>query len=98
MSVTVLSEHRRKAAHGRHVCGYCYKRIGVGERYLDQRCAGDGTAWTWRAHTDCHSAYWSWDIDADDSAYPLIDITEGHLPPCRLAWNGGVGPCSCGAS
>ena len=96
---TLLAEYpNRKAAHGRHVCGYCYRRIAAGERYVDQRLTDNGTAWTWRAHQACHSAYWTWDIDPDDSAYPLVEVSEGHLPPCPLAWSNRLGPCSCGVA
>lgn len=85
MSCTVLSHTHRKAAHGLHTCGYCYQKIAKGEKYLDQRCADSGTAWTFRAHIDCHDAYWTWDDD-DDGSHQLIDMTNGHLPPCPLAW------------
>lgn len=102
MSLTVLSENRRIAARD-HQCGYCFRPITKGERYLDQRCAGDGSAWTWRAHLDCQSAFWSWDVDPDDSGYPLADMSDGHLPPCRWAWAkthelpaSEAPPCLCG--
>ena len=53
MSVTLVTERVRRAAHGRHVCGWCHKNIAARERYRDQRCAGDGTMWTWREHLAC---------------------------------------------
>lgn len=50
---TVLTEHIRRAAHGKHRCGWCGWCIVAGERYRDQRCADNGTAWTWREHLTC---------------------------------------------
>lgn len=55
---TLLSCKRRRAAHGRHLCGICRELIPVGWVYLDQRCAEDGTAWTFRCHIDCDIRYW----------------------------------------
>ena len=93
---TLLNHTERKAAH-EHVCRLCHRKIAQGETYADQRLAGEGTAWTWRAHSACHSAYWSWNIDPEDH-YDLSDWTGGHLPPCGLAWarrGPYVPPCEC---
>ncbi len=51
--VTTLSSRTRRAAHGKHRCGYCRQTIDRGEKYDDTRCAGDGTVWTWRSHLRC---------------------------------------------
>ena len=82
---TLLSEHRRRAAHGLHRCCLCLRAIVRGDRYLDQRCAGEGTAWTNRSHLGCSDAYWSWGPDPDDMV-DLVDLSDGHLPPCPFAW------------
>lgn len=37
-----------------HWCGHCGRSIGVGERYLRQRCIADGLAYAFKAHEDCH--------------------------------------------
>lgn len=95
---TLLAHNERKAAHDKHPCNYCHKRIGRGELYLDQRLSGEGTAWTWRAHLDCHSAYWSWAPEQDEQ-YELSDLSDGHMPPCPLAWDRRgpyAPPCECG--
>lgn len=94
---TLLAEYRnRRAAHGRHVCQYCFRLIAAGEHYIDQRCVQDGSAYTFRAHKDCDSAYWAWKrYDDPDDYYPLVDVTDGHLPPCPRSWPDRHGPCSC---
>lgn len=51
--MNVLSDRNRRAAHGKHRCGYCREPIAYGEVYNDCRCADDGTAWTWRSHLRC---------------------------------------------
>lgn len=95
MSVEVISEHRRRAAHGKHVCCLCRRRIAAREEYLDQRLADNGTCWTSRAHLDCQSAYWSWDPDPED-VLDFHDLAEGHLPPCPWAWAKRLTePCGC---
>lgn len=93
---TVLTTHHRRAAHGKHHCCLCGRSIAVHEIYEDQRCAGDGTAWTVRSHLACVSAYHSWD-PGDWEGIWLDELSDGHLPPCPLAWSY-VGPddrCTC---
>lgn len=84
--MTLLAEDTRTARKP-HPCGYCHRPIAPGSRYLDQRVADNGIVWTFRAHLDCHSAYWTWVDDSDDGSYPLADLSDGHLPPCWHAWN-----------
>ena len=108
--ITLLDETKPKARK-QHRCQYCYRPIDPGTRYLNQRCSGDGTIWTFKCHTDCHRAYWSWVDHGDDGYYELTDLTEGHLPPCWHAYNhdiylnawpwtirfiGPPAPCTCG--
>ena len=50
---TMLSQRTRKAAHGKHRCGYCRQPIAAGEKYDDARIADLGTVWTWRSHLRC---------------------------------------------
>jgi hypothetical protein len=98
MSVTLLSSKRRHAAHDRHRCQVCFRRIAKGELYEDSRCADNGTAWTFRAHLDCLDALYSWGPDEDECGY-LTDYSDGHLPPCPLAWyvkGPVVVTCTCG--
>lgn len=97
MSATLLTETRgRKAAHGRHRCGYCHRSIARGELYLDQRIADDRTVYTFRGHLACDSAYWSW--KPGEEHYDLVDLTGGHLPPCSLAWDKPtLESCTCAA-
>lgn len=83
--MTVLAQHTRRAAHGRHVCHLCHRHIAARERHDDTRCAYDGRAYTLRAHLDCLDAWHSWQPD-DEESYLLSDLSDGHLPPCPLAW------------
>lgn len=53
MTVTVLSDRQRRAAHGRHTCQLCHQPIPARSLYTDRRVAHDGTAYTWREHTAC---------------------------------------------
>lgn len=100
MSLTVLACSHRRAAHGLHRCALCGRKITVRELYEDQRCADDGTAWTVRSHLACVSAFHSWDPDYDDYGL-LSEYSNGHLPPCLLAWFQGdpprtpSPPCAC---
>lgn len=87
MSATVLSVKNRRAAHGKHVCCLCRRRIAAREVYEDMRCAESGTAYTLRSHLACVSAYRSWDPDYDEGI-ALVDLSDGHLPPCPQAWAG----------
>jgi hypothetical protein len=81
VSVTVLSDTRRKAAHGKHRCGYCRQPIAAGEVYDDTRCADNGTAWTWRSHLRCQAFAqkvvdpfdWQDGVDAVSFAYYVED-------------------------
>ena len=50
---TVLADTIRRAAHGRHRCGWCRQTIAAREQYRDLRMADYGTAWTWREHLAC---------------------------------------------
>lgn len=81
----ILDQKQRRAAHGRHVCGFCRQRIAAGEVYDDCRIADSGTAWTWRSHLRClafmrevsEPADWDNGVDAIAfeealSAYPDI--------------------------
>jgi len=61
--------------------------IRPGEKYKEQRCAYDGTAYAFRFHHECGAAYRSWNVP-DDETYDLADLSEGHLPPCPRAWDG----------
>ena len=64
MSITVLAHYpRRRAAHGLHRCDDCGGVIPAGDRYSDQRCAGDGHVWTWREHALCRALYWQAAVD-----------------------------------
>lgn len=69
MSVHVLSVSER-TAFTFHTCWCCGGRIGAGERYMDQRCAADGRAYTLRHHLLCWAIYegdedQSWDAGAE---------------------------------
>lgn len=55
---TLLAEHVRRAAHDKHRCELCHEPILRRSKYLDQRCAEDGRAWTFRCHVDCNVRYW----------------------------------------
>ena len=96
--MSTLLDHRERSAMKIHQCSYCLRSIVRGVRYLDQRVASDGSVYTYRAHLDCHSAYWSWRPDEDEYV-ELSELTYGHLPPCRLAWAwpdiGPAAPCTC---
>ena len=83
--ITLLNE-TEPVARKQHYCGYCARPIEPGARYLSQRCADGGTAWTFKSHLDCDSAYWSWGCE-EGEIIDLTDLTEGHLPPCWHAWN-----------
>ena len=83
--ITLLNESEPIARKSHH-CQHCSRPIEPGTRYLSQRCAEDGTAWTFKAHLDCDSAYWSWGCEEGDNI-DLADLTQGHLPPCWHAWN-----------
>lgn len=91
---TVITTHHRRAAHGKHRCSLCGRAIAANEVYEDQRCADGETAWTVRSHLACISAYHSWDpphegsIWRDELSYDLWldELSDGHLPPCPLAW------------
>lgn len=91
---TVLATHRRRAAHGRHQCSLCRRSIAAREVYEDQRCADYGTVYAIRSHLDCISAYSSWDPDWEEGLL-LQDLSDGHLPPCPLAWNVGEPDTRC---
>ena len=90
---TLLTSSIRRAAHGRHICELCFRRITQGEKYEDARCCGDGTAWTFRSHLSCASAYASW--EPYEEGYTLADLSDGHLPPCPMAWHKSDEPCTC---
>jgi hypothetical protein len=60
LMATLLAEHTRKAAHGRHRCGWCDEYITAGEHYNDQRVADEGTVYTWREHFACRDRIWPW--------------------------------------
>lgn len=90
----LLSHTVRRAAHGKHVCRFCRRLIAAGERYNDDRLAEDGSAYTFRSHVDCLDAWSSWDPDEYDT--DLRAISDGHLPPCPLAWDtDGSQDCAC---
>ena len=91
---TVLANHKRRAAHGKHICWMCGRNITANEVYLDQRCADQGTAYTVRSHLACVSAYYSWDQDYEE-AFSLQDLSDGHIPPCPLAWDGAESGARC---
>lgn len=61
--MTFLAEYTRKAAHGKHRCGWCWELIAQGEEYRDQRIADDGTVYTWREHIACANRFWPWWIE-----------------------------------
>lgn len=83
---TVLSTHHRRAAHGKHHCFVCRRSIAAHEVYEDQRCADSGTVYTVRSHLACSSAYDSW-CPSYGEYLTLEDLSDGHLPPCPLAWS-----------
>lgn len=58
--MTLLAQYLRRAAHGRHRCGWCGERIAQGEVYVDQRIAADRSVFTWREHRTCGSEVWRW--------------------------------------
>lgn len=102
--MTTLLNETSPTARKVHRCDLCQRPIEAGTSYLNQRCADYGTAWTFKAHHNCNSAYWSWDVDQDD-VIDLTDLTDGHLPPCWHSWNhdhswqerfiGPPAPCTC---
>jgi len=105
--MTALLSETSPIARKAHRCNLCMETIEAGTSYLNQRCADGATAWTFKAHHDCNSAYWSWGVDGDD-VFDLTDLTDGHLPPCWHAWNhdrlhyhyterfiGPPAPCTC---
>ena len=96
MSTTLLAEYDRKARKFL-VCQICHREIAPGTQYLEQRLAGDGSAYTFRTH----------------HVYELTDLSDGHLPPCWHAWDRGMhvvfypwyypfigppAPCTCDAA
>lgn len=94
----VLAEYPNRRAARPHTCALCAKPIGVGEHYLEQRVADGGSVHTFRCHKACDSAYWTWIDGWDDEGYTLQELSDGHVPPCPLAWAGRLGPCSCGVA
>lgn len=93
---TLLSHHERRAAHGRHVCQLCGKRIGAGEKYSDARCADGGTAWTYRSHLRCRDIAHA-HCDDEISGY-VQDMLDGHAYECAGATDPDFAGCDCGAS
>lgn len=89
----LLAEYERKAAHGRHVCALCGKRIAVGERYSDARCADAGTAWTFRSHLRCR-AIANAHCDGEIIGY-VQDMLDGHAYECAGATNPDFVGCDC---
>lgn len=57
MSITVLAEER-PIARKEHRCGGCGSTIGVGDRYLRQRNAYDGSVYTSKSHALCAEIGW----------------------------------------
>ena len=93
----MLTTRNRRAAHGKHVCVLCLRRIAKDEVYEDQRCADYGTAYTVRSHLACVAAYSSWKPDWEECLL-LSELSDGHLPPCPFAWSaveqGAICTCS----
>lgn len=77
MSYTVLSEHHRRAAHGRHVCQLCRGRIAARTLYVDTRIADDGTVYTWREHSECRGIVWEVER-RDPDAVRFADSIDGE--------------------
>ena len=93
MSDAELLNSAFRTARKQHTCWLCLRPILAGSRYQDDRCAAEGRAYTLRCHTDCFTAWCSW--QEDDDGYLLADLSDGHLPPCPLAWNGAADNAAC---
>jgi predicted RNA-binding Zn-ribbon protein involved in translation (DUF1610 family) len=82
--VIILANHIRRAAHGKHHCTWCGKRIDAHEQYRDTRCADNGTAWTWRAHLRCDDFVWKaareaeWDVDDGLGPDDFRELVHGN--------------------
>lgn len=70
----IIFQKTRRAAHGKHECGHCYRRIAARSLYLDHRVAFEGTMVTQRFHIECDilvtSAVNYFDIDWEDLGEP----------------------------
>jgi hypothetical protein len=83
--VTILADNIRRAAHGKHRCGWCQRPIAARERYRDVRQAEDGTVYTWREHLACaafmhrHADPFDWPIEYPVEAYN--EMVEMHGDP-----------------
>ena len=92
---TLLAHHERRAAHGRHVCRECRRLIAAREIYLDQRVAGDGTVWTYRAHLRCWRIVIAQTDDIEDWFGDINDLLDGHTIECAGATERGFVGCDC---
>lgn len=75
---TVVSLRARRAAHGRHVCVWCRRRIAALEVYVDMRVAEGGSMRTQRQHERClglverAAAYFGIDCEEVTDANELV--------------------------
>lgn len=82
--MTVLSDRDRRAAHGRHRCGWCQRNIAAGETYRDIRQAYDGTVATWREHIVCgrfvqeHLDAADWPVEFPVEVFADLVADHGH--------------------
>lgn len=88
---TVLSHKVRRAAHARHLCGFCGKSIAIGSDYLDLRAVADRTAYTWKAHLEC-DVLWSracrhFAVDDEDGVHPT-DLVHDYQREMGLSVSG----------
>lgn len=95
---TLLAHNVRRAAHGKHVCRECRRRINARERYIDQRIADYGTVYTYRAHARCWEiVYYQLGPDIEDWNGDINDLCDGHDIDCVSLRS--KRPCNCqGAS
>jgi hypothetical protein len=94
--VTLLSHNIRRAAHGKHVCRECRQRIGAREQYVDQRIAGYGTVYTYRAHERCFEIVcYQLGYDIEDWNGDINDLCDGHDMACVSLTSKQA--CNCGA-
>lgn len=54
----VLLDEKRPTARKPQRCNACLGTIAVGDQYLRQSVADNGTVGTWKAHALCDAAYW----------------------------------------
>lgn len=96
--MTLLADHRRRAAHDKHVCRECRRRIPRGERYVDQRIADYGTIYTYRAHERCYRIVCAHVLDLEDWYSDVHELLDGHTYECAGATHPDFAGCDCKAA